>query len=440
MREAIIVTDLGFGDSGKGSMVDYYTRLINAHTVVKVNGGAQAAHKVMLPSGKSHIFHQFGSGTFAGAATFISNKCIVDPIELLLENKKLKDLGFAGNPLDNVTIDESCKVVTPFHKALNRLREMQRGSNCHGSCGMGIGEVVSLDIAKPYLTTYMRELTNPMLGKWLENQQEEILVRAKALGVPQDNQFYEILSDKKHVYKIRDLFMLLGKNVKTVQPSHIISVLSNNVVFECSQGVLLDEWFGFHPYTTWSTTTSENAMNLLSNAGYSGKINRVGVIRAYATRHGPGPFPTFDSKLTERLPDSDNFSNQWQKNFRVGWLDLVLTRYAIKVNGGIDALAVTCLDRMLPSQAETWVCNRYGDIKNLEIKHKQDKTTASLTGQEELGRWLIDSARPVYTRLERKDLVSYIARELDVRIRTVSSGPCCHNKHEIPREELCLVE
>ena len=112
------------------------------------------------------------------------------------------------------------------------------------------------------------------------------------------------------------------------------------VVFEGAQGVLLDEWRGFHPYTTWSTTTFANAETLLAEAGET--AFRLGVVRCYLTRHGPGPFVTEDPTL--ELPEPHNRHGAWQGAFRVGHQDAVALRYAVEVTGGVDAVALTHLD------------------------------------------------------------------------------------------------
>ena len=130
------------------------------------------------------------------------------------------------------------------------------------------------------------------------------------------------------------------------------------IIFEGAQGILLDEWYGFHPYTTWSTTTFKNAEQLLAEQSYAAEVTRIGVMRAYATRHGPGPFVTEDAQLSLALPDAHNGHNLWQRQFRVGYLDLVATRYALDIAGSVDCLAVTHLDRL--SQLPAWnVCDAY---------------------------------------------------------------------------------
>ena len=140
------------------------------------------------------------------------------------------------------------------------------------------------------------------------------------------------------------------------------------LVFEGAQGVLLDRHFGFVPYITQSTTTFANALGFLADHGFGGKIIKLGLVRTYATRHGPGPFISEDAELTRAMPDHHNKNNAWQGRFRVGNFDLVATRYALAVAGKADFLAVTHVDRL--AEIPQWVIvNRYlfdGDSTGLE--------------------------------------------------------------------------
>ena len=97
---------------------------------------------------------------------------------------------------------------------------------------------------------------------------------------------------------------------------------------------------------------------LLDEAGYTGNLTRIGITRAYATRHGAGPLVTEDAALTRALPDASNSFGAWQRGFRVGWLDLVMLKYALEVVGPLDQLAVTCLDR-LAELPDLRICRRY---------------------------------------------------------------------------------
>jgi adenylosuccinate synthase len=166
------------------------------------------------------------------------------------------------------------------------------------------------------------------------------------------------------------------------------------VVFEGAQGVLLDEWRGFHPYTTWSTTTFENAQMLLDEAGLGDAAIRLGVTRAYQVRHGPGPFVSEDSTL--ELPEAHNRTGRWQGPVRAGHLDAVALRYAVEACGGIDAIALTHLDTARAHAGELRACQAYqvgarGPITRLVAGPPRD-----LAHQERLTAMLL-SARPVYS-------------------------------------------
>ena len=134
-----IVFGLGFGDEGKGSIVDALVRRQGFRTVVRFNGGPQAAHHVVLPDGRWHCFAQFCSGMLSPRTqSWLSEFMLVDPLALQKEELALRKLG-VQNAFQRLYIDAACVVVTPFHKHLNRLQECLRDQTRHGSCGLGVG-------------------------------------------------------------------------------------------------------------------------------------------------------------------------------------------------------------------------------------------------------------------------------------------------------------
>lgn len=116
----------------------------------------------------------------------------------------------------------------------------------------------------------------------------------------------------------------LARQVRLVDDGYLGELLSfaGDVVFEGAQGALLDEWRGFHPYTTWSTTTFRNALTLLAEQDYDGEVVKVGLLRAYMSRHGAGPFVTEQPALSQTFTDPYNVPNDWQQGFRVGPLEV----------------------------------------------------------------------------------------------------------------------
>lgn len=396
---ASIVTDLGFGDAGKGTTVDFLARQTAGAVVVRFNGGAQAAHNVHTTDGRHHTFSQFGSGTFVpGTRTYLSRFVLFDPYALMREAEGLVRLG-VGSPLSLVTVDEAALTVTPFQKAANRLREALRGDGRHGSVGMGIGETMADMLAFPEQAVYAVDLrdVSVLLQKLQKQQALKYAEFAPYFAVLEQN---TLLRDELRVITNPAMPRLVAQTMVTLMHSCTLGTMATlrrlsatrPLIFEGAQGILIDEWHGFHPYTTWSTTTADNANTLLRELLYQGPVTRYGVVRAYSTRHGPGPFPSESPALTTLLPDSHNHFGVWQREFRVGWLDVPLTRYALAVSAGADALVLTHLDRFA-TLSEKKVVTHY----RLEEGDLSPRTRSAVVLDEtirEPGYVFISSLRP----------------------------------------------
>lgn len=369
-QQAFLTVDLGFGDAGKGSIVDFLTRTDGAHTVIRYNGGAQAGHRVVElagdgVTGREHVFAQFGSGTLAGAATHLSRYMLLDPLAMIAEEEHLQSIGIT-DAFTRTTIDDHALIITPFQRAINRLRELARGTKRHGSCGMGIGETMTDYLAHGKQMLFAGDLGNPdQLRAKLAFVRKINLAKLATLSIldQTDEQIaaeMAWLTEPDWAEWLLPAYADFSSVAQIVGANYLPALLQQpgTVIFEGAQGVLLDEWRGFHPYTTWSTTTLTNAERLLAEANYTGKVTRIGITRAYSTRHGAGPFVTEDLQWAQRLPDACNQTGAWQQGFRVGPLDLVLLRYAAEVVGGLDYLAVTCLDR-LATLPVGQICRRY---------------------------------------------------------------------------------
>ena len=445
MRHVYITVDLGFGDAGKGSVVDFLTRTSGAHTVVRYNGGAQAGHRVVTPGpdGCDHVFAQFGSGTLAGAATHLSRFMLLDPAAMLEEAGHLAAMGI--DALRHTTIDAAAPVITPFHRAVNRLRELARGDGRHGSCGMGIGETMADFRAHGARVLLAGDLGHPgVVQAKLRFLRDMNLAKLETLhdSLPDDDTVareLEPLLDDGWSDWLGRLYHDFAREARIVSGTHLHTLLHRpgTVVFEGAQGVLLDERHGFHPYTTWGTTTMENADVLLLEAGYAARTTRVGITRAYTTRHGAGPLVSEDAALTQVLPDPANVFGAWQGDFRVGWLDLVMLRYAREVAGRLDMLAVTCLDR-LEDMPELKVC--WGYRSGAGIVEHIDPASRSLAAQEQITRRLT-TCRPLLAPVrDASALLDRLASHLDVPVGLISSGPTAVDKELLTRSERLLVE
>ena len=436
MNMVFMTVDLGFGDAGKGSVVDFLTRAYDAHTVVRYNGGAQAGHRVVTagPPPQEHVFAQFGAGTLAGAGTHLSRFMILDPLAMLAEEEHLRMIG-VPDAFARTTIDARALVITPFGRAINRLRELARGGGRHGSCGVGVGETVADALARPDLALRAGDVADrDKLYVKLYKLRELNLSKLAALrpSLPSDGQAsieLDLLTDPDWADWLLDAYAEFSAQAQVVPGEHLRSILNRPgvVVFEGAQGVLLDEWRGFHPHTTWSTTTLQNADTLLTDVGYTGQISRLGITRAYATRHGAGPMPSEDAALTTALPDARNGTHAWQQGFRVGWLDVVLLRYALNVVGHLDGLAVTCLDRVadLP---ELQICRGY-QVGPLRIEGIIPALSPHDLAYQEQITIALAGCRPIRERLSGPDdLLRTVQADLGLPIMITSYGPTAEDK------------
>lgn len=420
MPEAIIVVGLGFGDEGKGSIVDYLVRQKNAKLVVRYNGGSQAAHTVVAPSGQTHTFAQFGSGTFVpGVWTFLSGFMKVDPLNMVVENAALHALGVT-DAFDRTVIDLNAMIVTPFQKIANRLRERARGETRHGSCGLGVGETEKDFLGG--LAIYASDLLQPsLLRKRLHEMQ-----RAKLAQIRQDGlETFLVGTEEAELTETAAVNHYAGRYHEFTKSGVQIRwwkerLADSTVIFEGAQGILLDQDVGFHPYTTWSDTTTRHAEFMLS--GYPGKITKLGVTRAYMTRHGPGPFVTEDKTL--HLPDSHNEFGEWQRDFRVGWPDTVMLDYAIRATHGIDAIAVTNLDRWerLDKHCISMIYEKDGYQVPTDLPR-------SLSEQEKLTQRLF-LIQPLYTGINPEGLLRILPTILNTPIAITSYGPSATDKRD----------
>lgn len=357
-----IVVDLGYGDAGKGTVVDRLCATRPVHAVIRFNGGAQAGHNVVTPDGRHHTFSQFGSGTFhPGVRTHLSRFVVVDPLALTGEAEHLRTLGVT-DAYERLSVDRDALLATPYHRLANHTRERARGGNRHGSCGMGVGETVAFGLVHPDDAPRADDALDPdRLRRKLTTVRDVLTTELGPLGGPP-------------IEACVEAFTGFGSRVSIVDgATERAALLRDGVcVFEGAQGVLLDEWYGFHPYTTWSTTTFANAETLLAEAGSPGDASRLGVLRVYTTRHGAGPLVTEDAALSAAMPDPHNGYGPWQGAFRVGYFDAVAHRYALAVAGGADALALTHLDvapdrlcrsyELDGSIVDTLPIGRFGDL------------------------------------------------------------------------------
>jgi adenylosuccinate synthase len=357
---AYIVVDLGFGDSGKGILTDFLARHLDAGVVVRYNGGAQAGHNVIAPDRRQHTFSQFGSGTFiAGVKTYLSKYVVIHPGALLVEGDILVGMG-VRDAFSRIRLSDQAIIITPFHQAANHIREIARGENRHGSCGVGVGEAVEDSLSNVEDCVLAGDLINPpklrqKLRSIREHKREQLreLYKDKLPGEALARE-WEIFEREDVIDSWISAIARIGELGLVVSDSVLQRWLHQTeaVIFEGAQGVLLDAESGFHPYTTWSRCTAANAYDLIREMASDSHAFQIGVMRSYAVRHGPGPLPTETDVLTSIVSEHNNY-NEWQGAVRYGWFDAVLARYALDVTGGVDSLVVTHLDIL--SHLKRWI-------------------------------------------------------------------------------------
>jgi adenylosuccinate synthase len=347
---AMAVIGAGYGDEGKGLITDAFAaRFGPAATVVRFNGGAQAGHTVTLADGRRHVFHHIGSGTLAGARTFLSRFFVANPILLAAEVAALKSMGVTPR----IMIDAYAPVTTPYDMMINQIAERARGGGRHGSCGLGFGETLERHL-RPQFRLTAQSLEKDARRSLLAIRREWVPARLAQLGLwPPGNGDLALLDEDGILeHWLEDAAGFL-EAVTIAGPASLIT--ADAVIFEGAQGLLLDQDRGAFPHVTRSNTGLKNVLTLANETGIA-QLGAVYVTRCYATRHGAGP-------LAHELPgppnpdviDNTNIPNPWQGQLRFGTLDLFILQCAIAADlsdaaqGAVTVshtLAMTCLDQL----------------------------------------------------------------------------------------------
>lgn len=315
MKRATAIIGAAWGDEGKGLMVDYHaSRPGPRAVVVRFNGGAQAGHTVVTPDGKSHVFSHFGSGTLAGAETYLSQHFVVNPLLWRVERDVLKPK--LGGALPKLTMSRSAKLSTPYDMIVNKELEIARGDARHGSCGVGINETVErCEVSMP---TTVSDMTDPDgLRERLQFIRERARERLTANGVVRlSPSGEEAMNSIELLNEYLDACFEMMCETKVATSGSLREF--PRIIFEGAQGLLLDEGHRFFPHVTRSRTGLLNALGLAAAAGVT-DLDVVHVLRSYMTRHGAGPFPSEDENM--QFEDTTNEPDEFQGVLRFGRID-----------------------------------------------------------------------------------------------------------------------
>jgi adenylosuccinate synthase len=426
IKQATIIVDLGYGDSGKGTIVDYLTNKNPYNSlVIRYNGGPQAAHNVVTPDEKHHTFSNYGSGTLHKyIRTFLSKYVLVDPFEIENERVHLEYDFNIKNLKEKIIIDEDCLLISCYHVLANQAIENNR-KNRHGSCGMGIGETMEFSLLYPDKALHVKDIpdTNLLYEKLKFYRDWKLEKLNKIMKLEEPN--YTFFRTEKTLTNIIKAYQE-WYDYSNIQNSSYLKKISDeydNLIFEGAQGILLDEEWGFYPYNTWSKTTSQNALNILEELEVDKKnIKTIGVMRPYMTRHGAGPLVTEDSTLNSMLTEKHNKYNMYQFEFRHGWLDLNALNYSLFANGKVNNIAITNMDQILPFE-NIKVC----DYQSYELPFvKPIEKDETLTNN-------LFKIKPEYIehKMNEEWLIDKIQDSLNTPISILSYSPTFNGKKEI---------
>ncbi len=410
-----VIVGAQWGDEGKGKITDYLAE--RADMVVRYQGGSNAGHTVVVGD-REYKLHLVPSGIFyPDKISVIGNGVVLD---LALLDRELDYLKEQGVEAPNLRVSDRAHLLLPYHHRLDEADEERRGKNKIGTTKRGIGPAYADKAARIGLRVC--DLRDPAdfrckLGVVLE-EKNRLLDRVHGqAGFVVD----EVAEDVLRVYErirpyVTDTSLIINEAIDA----------GKRVLFEGAQGTLLDIDLGTYPYVTSSHPIAGGAC-IGAGVGPT-RINRVvGVMKAYTTRVGDGPFPTelLDDRGEWIRCRGSEYGTTTGRPRRCGWLDLVIVRYAVRVSG-IDRLAITRLDT-LGGAGKVKVCTAYrrGNETIREFPASLDDLAECQPIYEELDGWPEDLGRLTSTSqlpASAAEYISFIESETKCRVGLVSIG------------------
>ncbi|MBA2480769.1 MAG: adenylosuccinate synthase [Planctomycetes bacterium] len=414
-RKSRVVLGLQWGDEGKGKVIDLLAD--RCDVVVRCQGGANAGHTVVV-GGKKTVLHLLPSGVLhESSRCVIGNGVVIDPLALCHE---LDDLKAGGcDPVKRLFISDRAHLVLPYHRALDAAAEKAKGDAKVGTTLRGIGPCYGDKVARSGVRCgELRDLAAFEVRLRAHLTQANVLIRAAGgTEVEVERAIAEVMpACRRMAPMIADTASIL----------HQASAQRLSFLFEGAQGVMLDIDYGTYPFVTSSNT---GIGGVITGSGLSHKDlgEVIGVVKAYSTRVGGGPFPVelLGAKGDEVRKRGSEFGATTGRPRRCGWLDLVAVRFACRLNG-VDSIALTKLD-ILTGEPEVPVCVAY-EIDGVRV----DTIPSRL---EDLSR-----AKPIYERLPgwtqqlsgstfdglpagARAYIGFIEERVGVPVRWIGTGP-----------------
>lgn len=419
---SVVIVGTQWGDEGKGKITDYYAE--KSDHVVRFQGGNNAGHTIQLGEDEFKL-HLLPSGILRDDTTaIIGNGVVVDPKVLIEEIEGLEKRGIDTS---NLIISDRASLIMPYHRAMDELEEKLKGDLKAGTTKKGIGPCYSDKVGR--FGIRVTDLFNP--GS-LKSKLETV--------VPMKNKIFEAFGEEKEwdVEELYEEYLEYGKkleeHVKDVSV-HLDQALKNeeNILFEGAQGTHLDIDHGVYPYTTSSHTIAGGA-SIGSGIGPKNIDSVIGIVKAYTSRVGEGPFPSeLEDETGEYIREKgDEYGTTTGRPRRVGWLDLVMVRYSARINSLLE-LAITNLD-VLSGLDELKICVGYRDDgerieeypADIESIYDYEPIYETFSGWGDPD-WE-EVAEEGYEALpdEAKEYLEFVEDEVGVPINYVSIGPKRH--------------
>ena len=410
-----VIVGTQWGDEGKGKIIDVLSP--KADYIVRYQGGNNAGHTVVVNDDK-FILHLLPSGIINSKGKCVIGAGVVVDIDVLLE--EIAVLEKRGMKLDNLFIDERAHIIMPYHIEIDKAKEEAMGENKIGTTQRGIGPCYIDKIARNGIR--IGDLLEPERFRdkltWNVLEKNDMLVR---YGKP--------TFDLEELY---NKFMELADKIKFRIIDGVVEINEaieekKLVLFEGAQALMLDIDYGTYPYVTSSSPT---AGGVTTGVGVSPrKIERIlGVMKAYVTRVGEGPFPTEqDNEIGEKLRAiGHEYGATTGRPRRCGWLDLVIGRYAVLINGLTD-IVLTKID-VLTGFEKIKVAVGYEIDGKVHTSYPGNlrKSKPLKIVYEELEGWMEDITQiKNYEELPEncKKYIEYIENKLNCNVSMVSVGP-----------------
>ncbi len=412
MKNSLILVGTQWGDEGKGKIVDYFSEKFSA--VCRFQGGHNAGHTIYNDE-KKFVLHLIPSGIFYDHLSCFIGQGVILSLDSLLE--EIETIESKGINLDGkLRISRYCSLLLPIHAKIDQLREDKK--NKIGTTRRGIGPAYEDKTARRSIKAFDLE-DDSLLEDKLKNLLDYYNFQIENIYKAEKFHYQEVLDNLKETYSKTSKFF--GDVTDSLEE---IYEKGNHILYEGAQGTLLDVDYGTYPYVT-SSNTLATSVGVGSGFPKSIYADVLGVVKAYTTRVGEGPFPTeLHDEYGEKIAEIGNeFGATTGRPRRCGWLDLVALKYSAKLNN-LTSLCVTKLD-VLDSFSEIKVCDEY-EIDNEIVQyksrqlHKVKPKYKTFKGWEQsLGQCQNYSELPKETR----EFLEFIEDYTKVKISLISNGP-----------------